>query len=59
VPAGTSEQVPTLPVSAHDWQVPLQFVSQQTPCEQKVEMHSLPIPQLAPACFLPHVNVAV
>ena len=24
LPAGTSEQVPTLPVSAHDWQVPLQ-----------------------------------
>lgn len=53
LPAATSEQVPTLPVSAHDWQVPLQAVSQQNPCAQKLELHSLPIAQVTPFCFLP------
>jgi hypothetical protein len=55
VPADTSEQVPTLPVSAHDWQVPLQSLSQQNPCEQNPELHSAAIPQLTPVCFLPQV----
>lgn len=56
-PAGTSEQVPTFPASAHDWQVPLQAMSQQTPCEQLLELHSLPITQVTPVGFLPHVSV--
>jgi hypothetical protein len=55
LPAGISEQVPTLPASTHDWQVPLQSLSQQTLCEQKPEAHSPPIMQLTPVCFLPHI----
>jgi len=56
-PAGTGEQVPTLPVRAHDRQFPLQSLSQQTPCEQKLELHSLPVLQITPVGFLPHVSV--
>jgi hypothetical protein len=53
-PAGTSEQSPTLPASAHDWQVPLQSRSQQTPCAHTVELHSAPMVQTSPLAFLPH-----
>lgn len=53
LPAGINEQVPTLPVSTHDRQVPLQSLSQQTPCEQLVEKHSPPIVQEMPFCFVP------
>jgi hypothetical protein len=33
-PFGTAEQVPTPPARAHDIQVPVQAVAQQTPCAQ-------------------------
>ena len=41
-PAGTVEQVPPVPVSAHDMQVPVQAVRQQTPCAQNPLSHSVP-----------------
>jgi hypothetical protein len=31
-PAGTAEQVPSFPVTAHELQVPVHAVPQQTPC---------------------------
>ena len=54
-PAGTAVHVPTLPVSAHDWQVPVQAVAQQKPCAQKPELHSAAAPQAAPIGFLPQL----
>jgi len=45
-------QVPTVPVSAQDWQVPPQAVMQQTPCAQKPDRHSPPTPQATPTAFL-------
>ena len=45
-------QVPTVPVSAHDWQVPPQAVMQQTPCAQLPDRHSPPAPQVTPMSFL-------
>jgi len=54
-PAGTDVQVPTLPVSAHDWQVPVQAVAQQNPWAQKPELHSAAEPQAAPIGFLPQL----
>jgi hypothetical protein len=53
-PAGTTVHVPTLFASTHDWQVPMQSLSQQTPCEQNVESHSPPTMHETPVCFLPH-----
>jgi len=41
-------------VSAHDWQLPLQALSQQTPCAQRVDAHSAPAEHDAPTFFLPH-----
>jgi hypothetical protein len=43
-----------VPVSAHDWQMPLQSVAQQTPCWQKPEVHWLPAVQAAPSARLRH-----
>jgi hypothetical protein len=40
VPEGTGVQVPALPASAHDMQVPVQALVQQTPCWQRPEAHS-------------------
>jgi len=51
-PLGTLVQAPTVPASAHDWQVPLQAPSQQTPCAQKPDKHSPPAPQATPGPFL-------
>ena len=51
-PAGTLVQVPTVPVSAQDWQVPPQAVMQQTPCAQAPDRHSPFAPQAAPIAFL-------
>jgi hypothetical protein len=48
-------QVPTLPGTAHDLQVPVQAAPQQTPCSQKVELHSGAPPQGAPIGFLPQL----
>jgi hypothetical protein len=52
VPNGTLVQVPTVPASAHDWQVPPQAVPQQTPCAQLPVRHSPPAPQATPLAFL-------
>ena len=42
LPAPTIVQVPWVPVSAHDWQVPLQALLQQKPCAQTSgEAHSV------------------
>ena len=50
----TFVQVPSSPGSEHDWQAPAQAWSQQTPCAQKVEAHSLPVEHTAPCPFGPH-----
>jgi hypothetical protein len=50
-PAATLVHAPTVPASAHDWQVPLHAESQQTPCAQKPDRHSPPTPQATPAAF--------
>jgi hypothetical protein len=54
-PAGTLEQVPGVPASAHDWQVPVQVVAQQTPCAQWAELHSVSPPHAAPIGFRPQL----
>jgi hypothetical protein len=59
VPAGTELHVPTDPVSAHETQVPLQAVEQQTPCAQFPVLHSGPVLQLAPFGFLPQLIALV
>jgi hypothetical protein len=51
-PFGTFVQVPTVPVIAHDWQVPPQAVMQQTPCAQKPDRHSPLPPHATPTLFL-------
>ena len=53
-PVTTFVHVPSVPVSAHDWQAPVQALSQQTPCAQKVDAHSLPAEQDAPGFLRPH-----
>jgi len=54
-PAGTGEQVPALPPSAHDWQVPVQVELQQTPCAQKPEPQSVAKVHAAPIGFFPQL----
>jgi hypothetical protein len=51
VPDGTLVQVPALPLSAHDMQVPVQALLQQTPCWQKPEPHSEALEQGFPGVF--------
>ena len=51
-PAGTLVQVPADPLSAHDWQVPVHAVWQQTPCWQNPEAQSLASEQVTPTGFL-------
>jgi hypothetical protein len=47
-------QVPAvLAETLHDLQVPLQFVAQQTPWLQKVDLHSVPLAQVLPLSFKP------
>ena len=55
-PAGTVEQVPPVPVSAHDMQFPVQEVRQQTPWAQNPLLHSLPAPQAAPRGLRPQLD---
>lgn len=50
-PAPTFVQVPADPLSAHDWQVPVQAVWQQTPCWQKPDAQSLATEQMSPSGF--------
>lgn len=40
VPAGAGVQVPTLPVTLHDTQLPVQALLQQTPWAQKLDVQS-------------------
>jgi hypothetical protein len=54
-PAGTLEQVPGVPARAHDWQVPVQVVAQQTPWAQWAELHSVSPPHAAPIGFKPQL----
>jgi hypothetical protein len=54
-PGATDAQVPTVPVSAHERQMPVHSVAQQTPCSQKSELHSAAAAQLAPTGFLPQL----
>jgi hypothetical protein len=53
-PVGTFEQVPREFASAHDLHVPVQVVSQQTPCSQFPDRHSLSAPQATPRALSPH-----
>jgi hypothetical protein len=55
LPSGTLVQVPTLPGTLHERQVPVQAAPQQTPCSQKPELHSGPPPHAAPIGFLPQL----
>ena len=48
-------QVPALPVIAHDLQVPVQVVEQQTPWAQIPDLQSESAPQLAPTGFGPQL----
>jgi hypothetical protein len=52
-PTGTSEQTPSLPLSAHERQVPPQALLQQRPCAQKLLTHSLALLHTAPSGRLP------
>ena len=54
-PAGTDAQVPAVPVSAHDTQVPVHAVEQQTPCAQKLCVHWLAVVQGWPSASLPQL----
>ncbi len=53
-PAAIGEQVPVLPVSAHDMHLPAQLVAQQTPWAHTVLWHSVPAWQTAPFGLSPH-----
>jgi hypothetical protein len=55
MPLGAFEQAPRLPGSAHDWQVPVQAVAQQTPCWQKPLAHSAETEHVTPGGFLVHI----
>jgi hypothetical protein len=52
-PEATAVQRPIDPAMAHDWQVPVQAVVQQTPCSQLLDWHSGSAEQKAPIGFLP------
>jgi hypothetical protein len=54
-PLGTFMQVPSVPVIAHDLQVPVQALAQQMLCSQKPELHSPAPPQAAPIGFRPQL----
>jgi len=53
-PEATAVQRPIEPAMAHDWQVPVQAVVQQTPCSQFPDMHSGSAEQKAPIGLRPH-----
>jgi hypothetical protein len=54
-PAGTSTQVPAVPVIEQDRQLPVQAVRQQAPCSQKPLAHSAVVAQVAPFGFFPQL----
>ena len=53
MPAGMLLQRPRDAESAHDLQIPVQAVWQQTPCSQKFERHSALLVQMAPGGLRP------
>jgi hypothetical protein len=53
-PTATKAQVPALPDSAHERQVPVQLELQQTPCWQRPEAHSTAPAHAVPSGFLLH-----
>jgi hypothetical protein len=53
-PEATAVQRPIEPEIAHDWQLPVQVVVQQTPCAQCVDWHSASAEQKAPIGLRPH-----
>jgi hypothetical protein len=55
LPAGASMHSPSLPVIAHDLQVPAHAFLQQTPCAQNADAHSLPVVQAAPGGLGPQL----
>jgi hypothetical protein len=50
-------QVPALPDSAHERQVPVHAIEQHTPCAQIPELHSVPSPHVAPSGFFPQLPI--
>ena len=48
-------QVPALPPTSHDMQLPAQVVAQQTLCAQWVDLQSVSAPQLAPGGLGPQL----
>jgi hypothetical protein len=54
LPVATLVQVPVVPDSAHDWQAPVQALSQQTPWAQKLLLHWSADEQVVPLLALPH-----
>jgi len=53
-PSATFVQVPSVPLSAQDWQLPVQALLQQIPWAQKPLRHSAADEQVAPLLALPH-----
>ena len=53
--SGTLVQAPSLPGNAHDRQVPVQVVLQQTPCWQMPELQSSLIAHVPPRELLPQL----
>jgi hypothetical protein len=56
-PMGTALHLPTLPEFAHDWQAPVQAMSQQKPCAQIPVTHSVPSPHDWPLALSPQSPV--
>jgi hypothetical protein len=54
LPAATAEQVPSLPATAHDMQLPEHAVVQHTPCAHTCPAHSVSELQTAPGGLSPH-----
>jgi hypothetical protein len=54
-PAGTSVQVPAVPVMPHERQAPAQAVRQHAPCSQNPLAHSVVAVHAAPLGFLPQL----
>ena len=56
-PEFTLLQLPTVPARLHDLQAPLQAALQQTPCAQKLLLHSFGAEQRAPSGFSPQLLI--
>jgi hypothetical protein len=55
LPAGTLVQVPRLPGTAQDRQLPVHMVAQQTPCWQNPALQSASLPQVPPGGARPQL----